>query len=132
MSEEQKQAILERRAENRKLSERVQQGTRYHEPVKVKTIDGNEYEVEVYALSEDEFLELFEAAGVDPRDIGKPDKLVQNLKFSRSVAAKATRDENIGSVLMPTTSAEIMLKVFEISSLRPARVESFQQGNIQP
>jgi hypothetical protein len=64
LDEEQK-AILERRAENRKLSEIIEQGTRYHEPVEVKAVDGQNHSIDVYALSEDQFRELFESAGVD-------------------------------------------------------------------
>lgn len=135
MDEEEKKAILERRAENKKLSEIIQQGTRYHETVKVQAIDRKEHDVEVHALSEDQFRELFETAGVDPRDIGDRDKLVQNMKFLSSVAKLATGDENISTVLMPNESAKIMMKAFEISGLTgagPKKAESFQQGSIQP
>lgn len=134
MDEEQKKAILERRAENKKLSEIIQQGTRYHESVKVQAIDREEYEVEVHALSEDQFRELFETAGVDPRDIGDREKLVQNMKFLSSVAKLATGDENISTVLMPNESAKIMMKAFEISGLtgtEQKKVEPFREGDIQ-
>lgn len=132
MDEEKKQEILARRVENRKLSEIIQQGTRCHESVSVKGIDGEEHTVEVYALSENEFRELFEGAGADPRDIGNRDKLVQNMKFLGNVAAKATRDEQICSVLMPNESAKIMMKAFEISGLTGTKkVESFREGDVQ-
>jgi hypothetical protein len=134
MDEQQKKEILERRVENRKLSEIIQQGTRYHESVSVKGIDGEMHEVEVYALSENEFRELFEGAGADPRDIGNRDKLVQNMKFLESVAAKATRDEKICTVLMPNQSAEIMMKAFNISGLTATEskmAESFQSRDLQ-
>jgi hypothetical protein len=131
MNEEKKQAILERRVASRKLSEMIEQGIRYHEPVTVRAVDGKEYEVEVHAFSEDEFRELFEAAGADPRDIGNRDKLVQNMKFLGNVAAKATRDPAIGSVLLPNESAKIMMKCFEISGLTAAgpaaRMEGFRR-----
>lgn len=119
MSEEEKkrEEILKVRAEHKRLSEMIQEGSRYHESVEVKTIDGEKHTVEVYALSENEFRELFEGAGVDPRDIGNRDKLVQNMKFLGTVAAKATRDEQICSILMPNQSAEIMLRCFAISGL---------------
>jgi len=134
MDEEQKKAILERRTENRKLSEIIQQGTRYHETVKVQGIDREEHDVEVHALSEDQFRELFEGAGVDPRDIGDREKLVQNMKFLSSVAKLATGDDNISSVLMPNESAKIMMKAFEVSGLTgdgQKKAESFQQGDLQ-
>jgi len=131
VSEEEKkrEEILKVRAEHKRLSEMIQEGSRYHESVEVKTIDGEKHTVEVYALSENEFRELFEGAGMDPRDIGNRDKLVQNMKFLGTVAAKATRDEQICSILMPNQSAEIMMRCFAISGLTATeskKVDLFQ------
>jgi len=132
MSEEKKQEILAKRAENQRIAIRIERGTRYHETVKVFGTDGHEHDVEVYALSDDQFAEVFEEAGVDPRDIGDREKLVQNLKFLRTIARVATGDPEITSNILANESAKIMMKAFEVSRLAPAKVESFQQGNIQP
>ena len=48
LDEEQKKAILERRTANRKLSEIIQQGTRYHESLKLKLIDGQTRFLSIY------------------------------------------------------------------------------------
>lgn len=131
MSQDQKQAILERRAENQRIAVRIEQGTRCHEPVKVYGTDGQEHDVEVYALSDDQFREAFETAGVDPRDIGNRDKLTQNLKFVAAVAKLATGDPAITANVLPNEPAKLMMKAFEISRLTPAKVESFREGDLQ-
>jgi len=134
MDEEKKRQILERRTANRKLSEIIQQGTRYHEPLKMRLIDGQEHDVEVYPLSEDEFRNLLEAHGVQLTDLGNREKLTENMKFIEEVARLATGQENIAELVLGNGCAEIMLKCFEISGLSPSKeknVESFQQGNIQ-
>ncbi len=119
MSEEEKrrEEILKARAENRRLSEMIVQGSEYHAPVKVRTIDRQERSVEVYALSEADFQAVFEASGVDPRKIGDQDALVANLKFLGAIAKIATKDPDITKVLMPNESAKIMMKAFELSGL---------------
>ena len=131
MDEKEKQEIMARRAENQRIAIRIEQGTRHHEPVKVFGTDGKEHDVEVYALSDDQFAEVFEEAGVDPRDIGNRDKLVQNLKFLRTIARVATGDPNITSNILANESAKIMMKAFEVSRLTPAKVESFREGDLQ-
>jgi len=132
MDEKERQQILERRAENQKMALRIEQGARYFECVKVFGTDGKEHEVRVYALSDDEFGAAFEEAGVDPRDIGNKEKLVQNLKFLRIIARAATGDANITANILANESGKIMMKAFELSRLMPAKVESFREGNIQP
>ena len=134
MDEQKKKQILERRTANRKLSEIIQQGTRYHEPLKIRLIDGQEHDVEVYPLSEDEFRNLLEAHGVQLTDLGNREKLTENMKFIEEVARLATGQENIAELVLGNGCAEIMLKCFEISGLSPSKeknVESFQPGNIQ-
>jgi hypothetical protein len=135
MDDAEKRAIEAKRVENRKLSEIIQQGTCYHEMIKVKAIDGEEHEVEVYALSENDFRQAFEGTDIDPRDIGNKEKLVQNMKYLLAVAEKATHDPQIGSVLMPNECSKIMMKAFELSGLTgtsAGKVESFQSRDIQP
>ena len=131
MNEKEKQEILARRADNQRIAIRIEQGTRYHETVKVYGTDRQEHDVEVYALSDDQFREAFEAAGVDPRDIGNRDKLTQNLKFVAAVAKLATGDPTITANVLPNEPAKIMLKAFEVSKLTPAKVESFREGDLQ-
>jgi hypothetical protein len=95
----------------------VVQGTEYHEPVTVKTVDRKEHSVEVYALSEKDLVEAFQAAGQDLKDIGDPDKLMSNLKLMGELAARATRQPDIGTILMPLQSAPIAIKALELSGL---------------
>lgn len=135
MDEAKKKEILERRTANRKLSEVIQQGTRYHEPLKMRLIDGQEHDVEVYPLSGDDFRNLLEAHGVELTDLGNKDKLTENMKFVEELARLATGEENIAGLVLGNGCTDIMLKCFEISGLSPSKeknVESFQQRNIQP
>ena len=134
MDEEKKRQIMERRTANRKLSEIIQQGTRYHESLKMRLIDGQEHNVEVYPLSEDEFRNLLEAHGVQLTDLGNREKLTENMKFIEELARLATGQENIADLVLANGCSEIMLKCFEISGLSPSKeknVESFQPRNIQ-
>jgi len=117
MSEEEREEILQVRKDHRRLSEMIEEGTAFHESIKVNAIDKKEYDVEVYPLSDADFAAVFEECGVDPTDIGNPNKLVANLKFLQKIAATATRDHNICTVLMPNESAKIMMKTFELSGL---------------
>lgn len=93
------------------------QGTEYHEPVTVKTVDKKEHSVEVYALSEKDLVEAFDAAGQDLKDIGNQDKLISNMKLMGDLAARATRQPEIGKILLPLQSAPIALKALEISGM---------------
>jgi hypothetical protein len=95
----------------------IEKGTAFHESIKVNAIDKKEYDVEVYPLSDADFAAVFEECGVDPTDLGNRNKLVANLKFLQKIAATATRDDNICTVLMPNESAKIMMKTFELSGL---------------
>jgi len=132
MDEDKRHEILAKRAENQKISVKIEQGTRYHETVKVYGTDRAEHDIEVYALSDDQFREAFENAGVDPADIGNPGKLIQNMKFMGAIARLATGDPAITANVLPNEPAKIMMKVFEISKLSSGKVESFQPGDIQP
>jgi hypothetical protein len=135
MDEEQKKAILEKRTANRKLSEIIQAGTQYHESLRMKLIDGQEHDVQVYALSENEFRMLLEEFGVDLKDFGDREKLTENMKLAEKLARIATGQDDIGQLVMGNGCMDIMMKCFEISGLtsrEQKKVESFQSGDIQP
>jgi uncharacterized protein with PhoU and TrkA domain len=135
MDEEQKKQILEKRTANRKLSEIIQAGTQYHEPVRMKLIDGQEHDVQVYALSENEFRLLLEDFGLDLKDVGNREKLTENMKLAEKLAQIATGQDDIAELVIGNGCMEIMTKCFQISGLgsqEQKKVESFQQGNLQP
>lgn len=135
MDEQQKKAIMERRTANQKLSQLIQQGTRYHEALKMKLIDGQEHDVQVYALSENEFRTLLEEFGVELKDFGNKEKMTENMKMVEQLAQVATGQEDIANLVLANGCMEIMMKCFEISGLSAAKapkVESFQPGDIQP
>jgi hypothetical protein len=135
MDEDQKKAIMEKRTANRKLAEVIRQGTRYHEALKMKLIDGQEHDIAIYPLSEDEFRILLETHGVNLSDLANKEKLTENMKFIEELARLATGLENISELVLGNGCADIMMKCFEASGLSPdagKKVESFQQGDIQP
>jgi hypothetical protein len=109
--------ILETREAHKKLADIVLAGTQHCEPVTVKTVDGKEHPVDVYALSEKDLTEAFQEAGQDLRDVGNQGKILDNLKLMGALAARATRQPNIVSLLMPMQSAPIALKTLEMSGL---------------
>lgn len=115
--DERKREILERRERHRKLSEVILAGTEYFETIAVRGRDGKDHEVDVYALSEREFREALANCGVDPSDLGRRERLAQNLQFVDTIARIATRDPEIDAVLAPQETAKIMMKAFEISGL---------------
>jgi len=134
LDEEQKKAIMEKRTANRKLSETIQQGIRYHEALKLKLIDGQEHDIAIYPLSEDEFRTLLETHGVNLSDLANREKLTENMKFIEELARLATGLENIPELVLGNGCADIMMKCFEASGLSPdagKKAESFQPGNIQ-
>jgi hypothetical protein len=112
--------MSEMKTANRRLSEILTEDMVRHETIKVHTTDGLEHEVEVYALSDADFFKALETSNVDLADIGNRDKLFANMRFARSVANVATRDERIASFLLPNESAKVMMKAFEISGLTTA------------
>jgi hypothetical protein len=115
--EERRREIQEIRDAHERIAQIVVKGTEYHEPVTVKTVDKKEHAIEVYALSEKDLIEAFESSGQDLKDIGNQDKLISNMKLMSEVAARATRQPDIGKILLPLQSAPIALKALEISGL---------------
>jgi hypothetical protein len=116
-TEERKHEIQEIREAHERIAQIVVKGTEYHEPVTVKTIDKKEHAIEVYALSEKDLIEAFQAANADLKDIGNQDKLISNMKLMSEVAARATRQPEIGKILLPLQSAPIAVKALELSGL---------------
>jgi len=116
-TEERRREIQEIREAHKRLAEIVVAGTEYHESVTVKTADKKEHTIEVYALSEKDLIEAFQAAGQDLKDIGDQGKLISNMKLMGEVAARATKQPDIGKILLPLQSAPIALKALEISGL---------------
>ena len=117
MSEERRREIQEIREAHKRLADIIVAGTEYHEPVTVKTVDMKEHTLEVYALSEKDLIEAFQASGQDLKDIGNPDKLMSNMKLMGELAARATRQPDIGKILLPMQSAPIAVKALELSGL---------------
>ena len=117
MSEERRREIQEIREAHKRLADIIVAGTEYHEPVTVKTVDKKEHSVEVYALSEKDLIEAFQASGQDLKDIGNQDRLISNMKLMNEIAARATRQPEIGKILLPMQSAPIAMKALEISGL---------------
>jgi hypothetical protein len=115
--EERRREIQEIREAHDRIAQIVVKGTEYHEPVTVKTVDKKEHSVEVYALSEKDLIEAFQSSGQDLKDIGNPDKLLSNLKLMSELAARATRQPEIGKMLLPLQSAPIAVKALELSGL---------------
>jgi len=108
------------RQEHAKLSEQLLEGPHYSEPVTVRCTDGREHEVSVYALSSEEIQTLFRDAGVDLADIGNRAKLLENMTFMTLAAERATKDPNIGKVLVGFEPSKITMKMFELSGLTGA------------
>jgi len=109
--------IMEIREAHKKLADIILAGTQYSEVVTVKAVDGKEHSVDVYALSEKDLVEAFQEGGQDLRDVGKQGKIIDNLKLMGALAARATRQPNIISLLMPMQSAPIAMKALEMSGL---------------
>jgi hypothetical protein len=122
LSEEDKrqEEISRIREEHKRLSERIVLGTSHHEMVKVRGIDGQEYEVEVHPVNDKEFVEACAAAnirllpGTPTMDLGS------NMKLLAALAGVATNDPEITKVLAPFQSAKIGQKVLELSDLTGA------------
>jgi hypothetical protein len=136
LEEEQKKAE-EAKKNFPKLSKQIILGKRYSENMVVKAIDGDEYEVEVHALGEQDFIEALKEAGLNWEDLTKAEKTIENLKFQRMIAAKsissekeAWSEEEIGRTLRFGEAAKIAAKCFEISGLTEKAQESVEPFRI--
>lgn len=117
MSEEDKrrEEILEVRAEHKRLSEKIIQGTAYHETVTVRGTDGKEYAVEVRAVNDAEFIAACIAADVPVPAPGESMNLGSNLKLLAALAVAGTSDPDLPKVLAPFETGKIGAKVLELS-----------------
>jgi len=120
-SREEMEHFQQIRERHQRLSEMILQGTRFHETVTVRCTDGQEHQVDVHAISDNQIRIAFEEAGVEAKDLQNAKELFDNLKLPQkmklfaSVSAAATDDAKIGDVLLPLQTAPIALKAFELS-----------------
>jgi len=132
MDEEEKKKILERREAHKKLSEIIAAGTAHCEPVTVKGMDGQDHEVDVYALSDEQFKRAIRNAGVNPRDLETRENLMQHIEFAQAVAPIATRDPDICKVIKPAESFAILKKVLDISDFPFRANADIREKPVQP
>lgn len=126
--EKRKREILERRERHKKLSRVLLEGKRYFETVTVRGLDGEYYDVDVYAMTDGEFRELIARAGLKREDLEKPERLIEQLDLQREIAAKCIRGEKgetytpeeLSKLLMPLEYSRIFRKVLEISGIIPS------------
>jgi len=120
-SREEMEHFQQIREKHQRLSEMILQGTGFHEAVTVRCTDGQEHQVDVHAISDNQIRIAFEEAGVEAKDLQNAKELFDNLKLPQkmklfaSVSAAATDDAKIGDVLLPLQTAPIALKAFELS-----------------
>jgi len=132
LEEDEKRKILERREVHRKLSEIILAGTEYSEQVTVKCIDGKEYEVTVYALSDEQYRQAVEAAGLSSKQMMDREEVLAHWKVAQAIAPIATRDAEICKVLKPAQVFKILQKVIDISDF-PFRVPTdIREKPVQP
>jgi hypothetical protein len=117
LSQEKREAILEARAQNKKLAELILQGTKYHEAVEVRGVDNELHKFEVSPMSDADLAELLQSTNVDLKEIGNRNKLAQNMQFLQKGAAIVTGAPEVAKALMPMESLKLILKSFELSGL---------------
>ena len=119
MSEEEKrrQEILTTRAEHKRLSEIIIRGKDYHEIVRVRGIDGKEYDIGIHPLNDEEFVAACAAANIHLPPGATGTDLGTSVKLLSALAAAITGDPKIASVLAPLETAKIGGKVLEISCI---------------
>jgi hypothetical protein len=118
--ESKREAILEARAQNKKIAELILRGSKYHEPVEVRGIDNESYKFEVSPISDADLAELLTSTNVDLKDIGNRDKLATNMQFLQKGAGLVTGVPDVAKSLMPMESLKLILKSFELSGLTGA------------
>jgi hypothetical protein len=114
---EKREAILEARAQNKKLADLITKGTNYHEPVEVKGIDNEPHKFEVSPMSDADLAELLQSTNVDLKDIGNKEKMAANMQFLQKGAGIVTGVPDVAKALMPMESLKLILKSFELSGL---------------
>jgi hypothetical protein len=119
VSEEEKRRdeILTVRAEHKRLSEIIVRGKDYHETMKVRGIDGKEYDIGIHPLNDEEFMAVCAAADIHLPQGATMTDVGPTMKLFSALAAAVTGDPKIASVLVPLETAKIGGKVLEISGL---------------
>jgi hypothetical protein len=117
LSQEKREAILEARAQNKKIAELILQGTKYHEPVEVRGIDNELHTFEVSPMSDADLAELLRSTNVDLKEIGNQNQLAANMQFLQKGAAIVTGTTDVAKALMPMESLKLILRSFELSGL---------------
>jgi hypothetical protein len=115
--EERRQEILKIREEHKRLSDVIVRGSDYHETMKVRGIDGQEYEIEVRPVNDEEFCTAAQAAGIPVPEAGAKVDFGSNLKLLAALAAVVSGDPKLGKVLVPLETSKIGAKVLELSGL---------------
>ena len=132
MEENEKKAILERREAHRKLSEIILAGTEYSETVVVKGIDGKDHEIQVHALSDEEYRSAIEKAGLSSQAMMDRTEVLGHWKLAQAIAPIATRDPDICKVLKPAQSFKILEKVIAISDFSFRAPTGVRREQVQP
>jgi len=132
VSEEKRKETLERREFHKKLSEIILAGTEYFETVTVKGIDGKDYEVPVYALSDEQYRQAIESSGVNPKSLVDRTEILSHMKLAQAIAPIATRDPDICKVIKPAQSFMILEKVLAISDFPFRATSDIREKPVQP
>ncbi len=114
MSQEENERVLKGQRETRPIAQRIEQGTAYHETVKVWFIDRTEHEVTVHALSSGQFYEAIHMAGVKVQNLSEIN-FNDNITLSEKLIPMATGQPDILKKLMLNEDAKIIAKILEIS-----------------
>jgi len=117
LSQERREAILEARAQNKKIADLIAQGTKYHEPVEVRGIDNELHKFEVSPISDADLANLLQSTNVDLKEIGNREKMASNMQFLQKGAGIVTGVPDLAKALMPMESLKLILKSFELSGL---------------
>lgn len=113
-SDKRREEIVKAREAGQRNVNRVEEGTAYHESVKVLFTDRQPRTIEVYALSSKEFRVAAKAAGVDPSMFGKPEKLLDSMDFIAALAQAATRDPDISDKILIDEESKLAIKAMEL------------------
>jgi len=132
LEENEKKAILERREAHRKLSEIILAGTEYSEKVVVKGIDGKDYEVTVYAVSDEDYRRAIKIAGMDSKELLDRNAVLAHWGLANALAPIATRDPEICKVIKPAQSFRILEKVIAISDFPFRAPTNVRTEPVQP
>lgn len=136
MSEEQKKAVLEKRADSEKISRRIEQGTAYHETVEVYFTDHEKHSIDVYTLSTRQLRTIVEESKVKQSELEKlredadkakkegrpfkPDSAQYGgaqVYFDMLAETAVKNPPNILALLAIGEESKIVIKAFELMSI---------------